>query len=142
MKKYVRFFETNKRFWQIESFMMIPDSEKSPVGFREMQSHPGVGSYCYDSLEDKFIVLHKPASGNAVFDGDSGAFFISEDGLMDELRQNRDALIQSCDWIVTKSMEQGVPVPAPWVTYRQALRDVTEQPGAPHVIDWPVPPAG
>ena len=28
-----------------------------------------------------------------------------------------------------------------WAPYRQALRDITDQPGYPHSIDWPTPPA-
>jgi hypothetical protein len=28
-----------------------------------------------------------------------------------------------------------------WTPYRQALRDITDQPGYPHNIDWPTPPA-
>lgn len=55
-------------------------------------------------------------------------------------RAKRDDLLNQTDWIVTRAFERGQAVPAPWVTFRQALRDVTSQPGFPGTIDWPVEP--
>lgn len=40
-----------------------------------------------------------------------------------ELRRERDRLLAESDWVVTRSVETGNPVPAAWVAYRQALRD-------------------
>lgn len=55
-------------------------------------------------------------------------------------RLERTARLQACDWVVTKAQETGQPVPAPWREYRQALRDVSLQPGWPLQIDWPLQP--
>lgn len=55
-------------------------------------------------------------------------------------RAERDRLLAACDWVVARAYEQGVPVPAPWATYRAALRDLPEQPGFPESITWPTPP--
>lgn len=41
------------------------------------------------------------------------------------VREDRNQRLIESDWIVTKSSESGVDVPADWVTYRQALRDIT-----------------
>ena len=66
------------------------------------------------------------------------------------LRNERTLRLNSSDWIVTRSLEAGQAVPAAWVTYRQALRDL------PATIDasnhramcqdsshasWPTPPS-
>ena len=45
---------------------------------------------------------------------------------MEELRAKRDLLLNQTDWIVTKAKETGTTIPTAWKTYRQALRDITE----------------
>lgn len=57
-----------------------------------------------------------------------------------DVRAQRDALLAGCDWITVRAVDQGVAVPAEWATYRQALRDITEQLD-PFDITWPVAPA-
>jgi hypothetical protein len=57
------------------------------------------------------------------------------------VRNERGRRLSACDWIVTKSAETGVAVPAAWQTYRQALRDVPETNADPTNITWPTPPA-
>lgn len=54
-----------------------------------------------------------------------------------EVRAARDKLLTESDWIVARSYEQGVPVPQEWVAYRQALRDITQQPEFPWEVVWP-----
>lgn len=54
-----------------------------------------------------------------------------------EIRRERDAKLLASDWIVARSYEQGIPVPETWVAYRQALRDITQQPGFPWEVVWP-----
>ena len=43
------------------------------------------------------------------------------------LRNLRNELLNESDWIVTKSLEEGVAVPDEWKTYRQELRDITKK---------------
>ena len=43
---------------------------------------------------------------------------------LNELRLERDALLKQTDWVVIRAQEAGQPVPAEWVEYRQALRDL------------------
>lgn len=57
------------------------------------------------------------------------------------LRAERDRRLRDCDWI----MLPDAPVPEgttieQWKTYRQSLRDVPQQPGAPDDVTWPLPP--
>lgn len=61
--------------------------------------------------------------------------------LAEQGRRQRDQLLAACDWRVVRASETGVPMSEAWTDYRQALRDVPEQPGFPATIDWPVLPA-
>lgn len=58
------------------------------------------------------------------------------DELLAAVRRKRDALLAASDWVVTRAVETGTPVPAEWSEYRQALRDITEQ----AEIIWPDKP--
>lgn len=55
-------------------------------------------------------------------------------------RRQRADLLAACDWVVARAIESGDLVPQDWRLYRQALRDVTAQPGWPFSIDWPCAP--
>jgi hypothetical protein len=59
---------------------------------------------------------------------------------MANTRTERDRRLSECDWVVTKAQETGQPVPKPWRDYRQALRDVSKQPGFPTAVVWPIKP--
>jgi len=54
-----------------------------------------------------------------------------------EARAKRDRLLTESDWVTIRATDTGNPVPTEWQTYRQALRDITEQTGFPENIDWP-----
>lgn len=56
------------------------------------------------------------------------------------VRADRTRRLAASDWVVIRATELSEPVPAAWLEYRQALRDVTEQ-RDPFTIDWPTPPA-
>lgn len=56
------------------------------------------------------------------------------------VRARRDALLSDTDWVVTKAVEAGSPVPENWKTYRQALRDITVQ-ADPFNLVWPTSPS-
>jgi hypothetical protein len=58
-----------------------------------------------------------------------------------QVRAERAARLAACDWVVARAMELAEAVPAPWLAYRAALRDVPEQSGFPASVDWPEPPA-
>lgn len=53
------------------------------------------------------------------------------------VRQDRNQRLAACDW--TQLPDAPVDAAA-WATYRQALRDVTSQPGFPWNVTWPVLP--
>jgi hypothetical protein len=55
------------------------------------------------------------------------------------LAQRKD-LLDSTDWIVVKAMDTGTPIPQLWQTYRQELRNITNQTGYPYQVTWPTKP--
>ena len=54
-----------------------------------------------------------------------------------QVRAERDRLISACDWTVLDDAKTDKQA---WATYRQALRDVPEQPGFPYDVSWPAMP--
>lgn len=54
------------------------------------------------------------------------------------MRDARDAALTRCDWVMTRAFEEGKPVPANYLAYRQALRDLPAQAGFPYDYVWPV----
>lgn len=57
---------------------------------------------------------------------------------IDELRNRRDQLLTATDWTQAKDIPDAVS--SKYAAYRQALRDVPQQPGFPDNIQWPVKP--
>jgi len=57
-----------------------------------------------------------------------------------EARAKRDRLLTESDWVTIRATDTSTPAPTEWQTYRQALRDITEQTGFPENIDWPSKP--
>jgi hypothetical protein len=53
------------------------------------------------------------------------------------IRIQRNALLQQTDWICARSVDTGESVSDEWKTYRQALRDITNQTD-PFNIVWPI----
>lgn len=56
------------------------------------------------------------------------------ESLANAARAKRDALIKDTDFYVLPDYPNA---PQGIAEYRQALRDITEQPGFPHSIQWP-----
>lgn len=59
--------------------------------------------------------------------------------LSENARAERNSLLAQTDW--TQIADSTVDKSA-WATYRQALRDVPQQPGFPYSVVWPNEPTG
>ena len=55
-------------------------------------------------------------------------------------RSERDDLLDASDWTQMADTSLSADDKAAWATYRQALRDVPQQPGFPETIAWPETP--
>lgn len=62
----------------------------------------------------------------------------------EEVRIKRNKLLEESDYIVIKSLENGVEVSKEWKTYRQELRDITKDKNFPNIenIVFPTKPKG
>jgi hypothetical protein len=60
----------------------------------------------------------------------------------EQARVKRNQLLAESDWtqLPDARAAMGAEKAAEWDTYRQALRDITNQPNFPVQIDWPVKP--
>ena len=56
-----------------------------------------------------------------------------------KVRAQRDMLLAGCDWTQLPDVPLETEQKQAWVTYRQELRDVTDQ-ADPYNIEWPVAP--
>lgn len=54
-----------------------------------------------------------------------------------QVRTDRNLLLAQSDWT---QLDDADVDRAAWAEYRQALRDITDQAGFPHEVDWPAKP--
>lgn len=92
--------------------------------------------WTYDAASDSFT----DQNGVVYRRSPSSFIYVSDAVQASEVRELRDNYLADTDWIVTKYMELGQPIPADWAAYRQALRDVPQQPGFPWSVTWPTVP--
>lgn len=64
----------------------------------------------------------------------------SDEEVAAEVRAERDRRLIASDWTQLPDVPQATR--DLWAPYRQALRDVPEQAGFPHEVEWPTPPQG
>jgi len=57
-----------------------------------------------------------------------------------EIIEKRNQLLSESDWIVVKSMENGVEIPTQWKNYRKLLRDITLNFNDPNKVVFPSKP--
>lgn len=90
-----------------------------------------------------WIVTAKPPrpSSTHEFDYESKSWVPNMTAAWQAVRTRRDQLLALCDWTQSPDVLriQAPAVTAAWDVYRQALRDITQQPD-PHAIVWPTNP--
>jgi hypothetical protein len=59
---------------------------------------------------------------------------------LEQLRAERNAKLTETDWVVTMHKELGTNIPTAWKTYRQALRDITDDATSLDDVTWPEKP--
>ena len=75
--------------------------------------------------------------GDTYIEGNTEYFPTEQDNVIKMLSQ-RTMLLVTTDW--TQLPDVPLATKEAWATYRQALRDITDQPGYPTDIEWPVSP--
>jgi hypothetical protein len=86
-------------------------------------------------------IIAKP-SPYAKFDYDTKEWVLNSALAIADITQKRRKLLVDSDWTDTLSAKTrlGDDLYNQWQTYRQALRDITEQAGYPFNVEWPVAP--
>lgn len=66
----------------------------------------------------------------------------STEQLASEVRVKRNAALTASDWTQLPDAQAAMSesMRLAWAAYRQALRDVSNQPGFPQTVEWPVTP--
>lgn len=57
-----------------------------------------------------------------------------------DIISRRNDLLAETDWVRMRALDQGVPLSQEWLDWFQALRDITNQSGFPHQVEWPEQP--
>jgi hypothetical protein len=88
-----------------------------------------------------WVALPKGAGIGWTFNGSAWSPPAAPAVSAEAVRADRTQRLTATDWVVLRAVENGSPVPGNWIAYRQALRDITKQPGFPGSVSWPVAPA-
>ncbi len=101
---------------------------------------PGKGFAIYGTVENE-----SEYNSNVVFEDDSAkpSWSDVENEKPNEqwiiVRAQRDGKLVACDWTVLTDVPMSDSKREQWEVYRQALRDISNQPD-PFNITWPTPP--
>ena len=96
----------------------------------------------FSDYTDDEGVTHTKAEQESAYQADLDA------KAAESVRAKRDKLLAESDWVTVKAVDQnaqdslGIQVPQAWLTYRQALRDITDHANFPTLqdTDWPETP--
>lgn len=93
-----------------------------------------IGAFNTEQANDDFIECPAPPDGLAIWVNGTWSM---DAILSSSIRSRRNELLAESDW--TQVADAPVDKTA-WAEYRQALRDITAQPGFPHDVTWPIKP--
>jgi hypothetical protein len=101
----------------------------------------------YDSDDTKDVTEVTPTLSGSVYvqtynitDADEETINKRREIKWSEVRSNRDSLLSECDWTQFNDSPISGSTLIDWQTYRQSLRDITNQ-STPYDITWPSKPS-
>ena len=101
----------------------------------------------YDSDDTKDVTEVTPTLSGSVYvqtynitDADEETINKRREIKWSEVRSNRDSLLSECDWTQFNDSPISGSTLTDWQTYRQSLRDITNQ-STPYDITWPNKPS-
>jgi len=116
-----------------EGFDVITETELS---YLTLDEKPEITNHYVEEKKLKPFPI-KPSEYH-VWDYESKAWRADANLAVQQARAKRDQLLAACDW--TQLNDIPLATKKAWLRYRQALRDLTDQPGFPAEIQWPTPP--
>lgn len=105
------------------------DFDKSQVGFLDK-----IVFDSYKNIDGQWYITHKILRAT---EEETTAY---KNGISTSVRIERNKLLAECDWTQLPDCSLSTAKKQAWTTYRQALRDLSDQPKFPYEIDWPVKP--
>ena len=121
----------------------------STNGFYRDDLHPSekIPTDVVEISEVEFTeLMDAQSTGTKVIGNDAGFPILldpalpSTEELGTKARTQRDRLLTQYDWTQLPDAALSDEEKAAWIAYRQALRDITDQPLFPTTIDWPFAP--
>jgi hypothetical protein len=104
------------------------------------------GNYNYDLYyiaDDEPVEIPEKTSPYEEFNYTTKQWELNPELAIKEVLPKRRQLLLNSDWTDTLSAKTrlGDELYNQWQTYRQALRDITAQPGYPYTVEWPTIPS-
>ena len=94
----------------------------------------------YDSLTQYLVRVEPIPAGQDHVEYQIHNIVYTQQQLINMALNKRNARLQKSDWTQLPDVDLSQAEVSAWATYRQALRNITEQPGYPDNIDWPIAP--
>jgi hypothetical protein len=95
-------------------------------------------SFSYYIQDGQVVDMPPKPDGAYYFDYATKQWVQDQSAQENTVKAQRNQLLQQSDW--TQLADIPAETKALWEPYRQALRDITDQPGYPYDIVWPTPP--
>lgn len=112
-----------------------------PVGCAAIEVDSSVGLSDALWVVDGVLMHSAPPSENHTFNYKALAWELDLPTFENRAIEGRHKLLLASDWATLPDVNLTDAQKAEWATYRQALRDITDQPGYPLEVVWPTPPA-
>jgi hypothetical protein len=132
MKKFIVFASSGK----VLKTGVCADQDFALQGENVME---GVANDATQYVQNGVVVNMPPKPDGAYyFDYATKQWVQDQSAQENTVKAQRNQLLQQSDW--TQLADIPAETKALWEPYRQALRDVTDQPGYPYDVIWPTPP--
>jgi hypothetical protein len=115
----------------------------STVGFYIKGIHKTIPDDVVEITNEKHAeLLAAQSEGKTIIfkDGEPQAEFVDPNVTWEDVRFRRDNLIAKSDWTQFPDVQMDQELKQAWITYRQALRDITESFATPGEVVWPTTP--
>lgn len=135
--KYKNIREVKKLYKEIDAYTCVIDL------YDELNGNYDEAFYCARRNGGGICnhILTDIENGNFIGTIEEYNYPTEEDILNDyieEIRMQRDLKLAETDWTQLPDIPESTKLK--WQPYRQALRDITDQPGFPQNFSWPAPP--
>lgn len=133
----IRLIKYDKKGAITDSVSVIPELRDKYPDYIEVSESVGVLTHYISN--DRCMPIGTAPSDAHVFSYENKQWELSDEKAKDGVRAQRETLLKQSDW--TQLPDVPLSTKEAWSAYRQALRDITDQPGFPLHVVWPVQPS-